>query len=43
MDAAAEIGINPLTKHQIQPELENEQADAGLDGRTRLVRPNYQA
>ena len=41
MDAAVEIGTNSVSKHQIQPEcLENEQADAGRDGRTRLARPN---
>ena len=36
MDAAAEIGRNPGSKHQIQPEY-GEQADAGRDGRTRLL------
>ena len=29
MDAAAEIGRNPVSKHQIQPEYGDEQADAG--------------
>ena len=29
MDAAAEFGRNPVTKHQIQPEYGDEQADAG--------------
>ena len=29
MDAAAEIGRNPVSKHQIQPEYEDEQADPG--------------
>ena len=29
MDAAAEIGRNPVGKHQIQPEFENTQAYAG--------------
>ena len=30
MDAAAEIGKDPVSKHQIQPEyMENEPADAG--------------
>ena len=43
MDAAAEIGSNPVYKHQIQPEYGDEQADAGRDCRTRLVRPNSQA
>ena len=32
MDAAAEIGRNPVSKHQIQPEYGDEQADAGRDG-----------
>ena len=41
MDAAAEIGRNPVSKHQIQPG--DEQADAGRDCRTRLARPNSQA
>ena len=43
MDAAAEVGRNPVSKHQIQPEYGDEQADAGRDGRTRLARPNSQA
>ena len=32
MGAAAEYGRNPLSKHQIQPEYGDEQADAGRDG-----------
>ena len=40
MDAAAELGRNPISKHQIQPEYGDEQADAGRDCRTRLARPN---
>ena len=36
MDAAAEIGRNPVSKHQIRPEDGDEQADAGRDCRTRL-------
>ena len=32
MDAAAELGRNPVSKHQIQPEYGHEQADAGRDG-----------
>ena len=36
MDAAAEIGRNPVSKHQIQPEYGDEQADAGRDCRTVL-------
>ena len=43
MDAAAELGRNPVSKHQIQPEYGDEQADAGRDGWTRLARPNSQA
>ena len=43
MDAAAELGRNPVSKHQIQPEYGDEQADAGRDGWTHLARPNSQA
>ena len=43
MDAAAELGNNPVSKHQIQPEYVDEQADAGRDCRTRLARPNSTA
>ena len=43
MDAAAELGRNPVSKHQIQPEYRDEQADAGRDCRNRLARPNSQA
>ena len=43
VDAAAEIGRNPVCKDQIQPEYEDEQADAGRDCRTRLAKPNSQA
>ena len=43
MDAAAELGRNPVSKHNIQPEYGDEQADAGRDCRTRLARPNSQA
>ena len=32
MDAAAELGRNPVSKHHIQPEYRDEQADAGRDG-----------
>ena len=31
-DTAAELGRNPVSKHQIQPEYGDEQADAGRDG-----------
>ena len=37
MDAAAELGRNPVSKQQIQPEYGDEQADAGRDYRTRLA------
>ena len=43
MDAAAELGRNSVSKHQIQPEYGDEQADAGRDCRTRLARPISQA
>ena len=44
MAAAAELGRNSvISKHQIQPEDGDEQADAGRDGWTRLARPNSQA
>ena len=43
MDAATELGRNPVSKHQIQPEYIDEQADAGRHCRTRLARPNSQA
>ena len=40
MDAAAELGRNSVSKHQIQSEYGDEQADAGRDYcRTRLARP----
>ena len=29
MDAAAELGRSPVSKHQIQPEYRDEQADVG--------------
>ena len=32
MDAAAELGRNPVSKHEIQFEYGDEQADAGRDG-----------
>ena len=34
MDAAAELGRNPVSEHHIQPEYGDEQADAGRDCRT---------
>ena len=43
MDAAAELGRNPVSNHQIQPEYRDEQADAGRDRLTRIARPNSQA
>ena len=32
MDAAAELGRNSVSKHQIQPEYGDEQAGTGRDG-----------
>ena len=43
MNVAAELGRNLVSKHQIQPEYGDEQADVGWDCRTRLARPNSQA
>ena len=43
MDATAELGWNLVRKHQIPPGYGDEQADAGRDCGTRLVRPNSQA
>ena len=44
MDAAVDIGSNPVSKHQIQPECgENEQADTRRDGQICLAKPNFQA
>ena len=43
MDAATELGRNPATKHQIQSENGDEQADAGRDCRPRIARPNSTA
>ena len=31
-DAAAELGMDPVSKHHIQPEYRDEQTDAGRDG-----------
>ena len=41
MEAAAELGRKPVSKHQIQPEYGDERAQAGRDCRTRLARPLY--
>ena len=38
MDAAAELERNPVSKHQVQPEYGDEQANAGRDCRTCLCR-----
>ena len=43
MGATAELGRNPVSKHQIQPEYGHGQADVGRDYRTRLAGPNSQA
>ena len=34
MDAAVELGRNPVSKHEIHPEYRDEQAEAGRDCRT---------
>ena len=43
MDATPELRRNHVSKHHIQPEYGDEQADAGRDGWTRLAGPNSQA
>ena len=43
MGAAAELGKNPVSKYQVQPEYGDEQTGAGRDCRTRPARPNFQA
>ena len=44
MDAAAELGRDPVSMHQIPPEYGDEQADAGRNYcGTRLARQNSQA
>ena len=43
MDSAAELGRDPGSKHQIQPEYGDERADVGRDGRNCLARPNSRA
>ena len=41
VDAAAELGRNPVSKHQIQPEYRDGQGDAERDCQTSLARPNF--
>ena len=43
MDATVELGRNPVSKHQIEPEYGDEQTDAGRECRNRVARPNSQA
>ena len=43
MDAAEEMGRNPVNNQQVQPEYGDEQADIGRDCRTRHARPTSQA
>ena len=49
MDAAAELGRNPVSKHQIQPEYGDEQADryrsctSGCSTSTRIPGTDYRA
>ena len=42
MDAAPEIGRSSVSKHHVQLDYGDEQADVGRDCRTRLVRSNSQ-
>ena len=41
MNASAELGRNPMSMHQIQPEHEDEQVGAGRDCRIRLAETNF--
>ena len=41
MDAAAELGRNPVSKHQIQPEYGDEQADAKPNSQARTGTGEY--
>ena len=43
MDATVKIGRNAVSKHHIQPEYGDGQANTGRDCRTRLARPSSQA
>ena len=43
MDDVAEIGRDPVSKHQVQPEHGDEYAGVGLDCRARLTNPHSQA
>ena len=43
MDAAAELGRNPISRHHIRPEYGDEQADAGWASGTRLASLNSKA
>ena len=42
MDAAAELGRNPVSEGHIQPGYNDEQTDAERDCRTHLRRPTFQ-
>ena len=41
MDAVAASRRNPVSKYQIPPEVENEQAGAGRDGRTPFLETKF--
>ena len=41
IDAVAEIGRGAVSKHDIQPENRDEQADAGRDCRTEILRREW--
>ena len=43
MDAAAEIARKSVSSTRFSLSMENTEADAGMDGQTRLAKPNSQA
>ena len=43
VDAAAEIGKNPTSKHKCESEYRDEQTDAGRNCQTRLAGPSSQS
>ena len=43
MDAAVDIGSNPVSKHHISLSVENEQAGTRRDGQICITKPNSQA
>ena len=43
MDAAVDIGSNPVSSTRFSLSVENEQADTRRDGQICLAKPNFQA